>query len=220
MGWEATLILGVATELMTDCERMLTQGLLDAAWTLGKKNAPASSRRKYEGWYPTIGEDRRALRAHARVLALLQAGERGKSRRAVRRLSATAKWLGPDFPEGDTGEEDWEGIREGLMDTVAGMKRKLHGSGRKQTRIRVLEHVAKREKNGAENNWRPVVASVLGTTKGSSRLETVTTAEGEVLTAPEEVKAATRDFFTDMFAGAGTAPWYQTEEGGEHVAHT
>ena len=47
------------------------------------------------------------------------------------------------------------------MDMVAGMKRKLHGTGRKQTRIRVLAHVAKREKNGDENNWRPVVDSVL-----------------------------------------------------------
>jgi hypothetical protein len=219
VGWSAVTIMDYIASLVTRCETLLSTPLIEGAWTLGKKDAPPLSRRKHDGWYEDIGNDRQAVRQAVRVLSTVTRGEYTVGRAEVARLQGLGCWMGPELPEVDE-ENLWNMWRLGLEDTVVGLKRRLQGSMRRATRVDINKAVEKRETAFQKRSLRKVVGSVMGTAKGGARLETVTTAEGEVLVQPEEVKAAASAFFQEMFDGAGTTPWFKESEGGATVEHT
>ena len=213
-GWTAGEILAWAGRLMTECEEIVGKGLVNGGWSLGKKDAPMRTRRKCDGWYPGIGRDRRGVARCNRVLGIAKRGLWTACRQEVRRLQALGLWMGPNEPDRDDSVL-WQQWVEAVVATREGLRKGLQGKQRRAKRKRIGGYVQKREEAQAQGRYKAVLRSVLGKGKGGAQVETVTTAEGWVLTDPVEVKEAASVFFTEAFDGAGRAGWFEAEDAPE-----
>ena len=208
VGWEAGVVLQAVQQKVTAVEEQLAVSLLEGSWALGKRGGSKVSRRKMDGWFPTIGQERREVRAINKVLGILEREGWAACRRKVRKLEKRKRWLGQPAPDGG-GAQEWGRWEAGLRSRLGRVKAGLQGAKRRARRECIADHVAKREQAFVEGSLGKVVRSVLGSQKAGGTLTVVEQDDGTQLTSPAEVKRATSHHFQRAFAGAGTTPWYE-----------
>ena len=216
VGWEAGLVLQAVQQKVSAVEEHLAVSLLEGSWALGKKGGSKVSRRKMDGWFPSIGQERREVRAINKVLGVLEREGWAACRRKVRKLQKRNRWRGQPAPEG-TDPRVWGRWGEGLKSKLGRVKAGLQGAKRRARRERIADYVAKREQAFVDGSLGKVVRSVLGSKKAGGTLTVVEQEDGTQLTSPAEVKRATSEHFQRAFAGAGTTPWYETRAVSEEV---
>ena len=209
-GWGASKVLEFVEACLTRCESVWATAMVDSAWTLGKQDkasTPMLSRRRLDGWFPTIGEERRAVEGINRVHSWVARGWWGRARDEVRRLNQRGSWKGPPVPARDSPGE-WDEWAVECMLARQKLKHGLHASKRRARRGQISEAVDKREANFAAGNFRHAVSSVLRRSRGGA-LQFLQNEDGTMETDPVTVKQQAADHFRDCFDGAGTTPWFQ-----------
>jgi hypothetical protein len=164
-GWAVVDILQHASAMMTECEEELGRGMIDSAWTFGKRRSKLRSRKKVDGWYANIGADRREVARYTRVLGAVTRGDWVRGGQEVTRLQALGLWQGPNAPEVGSAHQ-WSLWSKGVMETRARVKKGVHGKQRREKRKRISKYVEQREKAFDAGNIRRTVQSVLGGKKG------------------------------------------------------
>ena len=186
----------------------------------GNKRRPVRSRRRRNGWFPGIGQFRRAIVILNRMLACCRAKNSVRMTQLRRRAGGNThlrKWCRQDSCIAEWSDVQWRlrAQRVGRLRKI--LSRQMQGSARSERRAAINEAIARRERAFREGRYRAVLDSVLKRRRGGAQMRVVEDTEGVIHTDPKAATAAATQYFHTVFSGGGNTPWFEGEGVGEGV---
>ena len=161
-GSSASLVRSVLTELATAVEGMVGKTLIQAAYQLHDRPPearPKLSRRRYNGWFPQIGQYRRAIGYLNRMLTHVRLRELVRLRRVAQRSYSNTvlhDWA-KELVKQDPPPAKWRWRRDLLVAKRAELSKVMHGCARRERRSSIAEAVAKRERAFHNRKYRAFI---------------------------------------------------------------
>ena len=158
------------------------------------------SRRAFNGWFPGIGGERRAVHKVDKVLGQARRGKWDEAIHQATSATGTPPQLRAIPAPGSETLTRAAWIRK-VSALRREMRHKLQGSVRHAKRRRISDWVAKREAAWGKGGIRQLVDSVMGGGKSAGLLRTVEDADGAEHSTGAGVKRAVTEYFDGAFGG-------------------
>ena len=210
----------------TRAEAIVCNALVTGAHNIAPSRAkgggtppPRRSRRRRNGWFPGIGQFRRALALVHRMMSCCRTRGRKRIVQLIHRARSNPHlrtWARVDHPQGWS-RAHWRVVARRLWRLRESLGREMHGKARSTRRCNISKAVEKRERAFKEGHFRRVLDSVLHRRRGGAPLQVVEDEEGNTHTSPQGVAQTAHDYFDGVFAGAGGQTWFMEAGVGEGV---